>query len=326
MYEGPSITPDSSPRHESPAEPSMQTDTNEAQSSVKRMRVRVEVSAGSCDAPQLAGVVEVPIHRSKGSLQIGLALQGEEDAGECSTVPASPPSEHGRAVLLPPAPEGFGEFGISLLDYWRLKEDWETGATTLEDMATTYGESAAQALLQSWTREREKHTRGRLAPERGTRETGDDQGDETAMISIGSVTLLVLPTIGSAVNEDEDLMRVAKEHLHRQRGEGWTTRQQASTLYYLIQQRGRAEYANRLPDFLEALGLPLDVDMEARCLPGATPFMHWLEAELWDIFVNEYEEGMGFETEGVMQMRSSPTMTMLKGRPGDAGPGLPEGE
>ncbi|CAE7857923.1 unnamed protein product, partial [Symbiodinium microadriaticum] len=150
-HEGPSITPDGSPRHESPAEPPMQTDTNEAQGSVKRMRVRVEVSTGSCDVPQLAGVVEIPIQRSTGSLQIGFTLQGEDDAGECSTVPASPPSDHGGAVLSPPAPDGFGEFGISLLDYWRLKEDWEAGKMTLGEMATIHREGPRSELVSGWS-------------------------------------------------------------------------------------------------------------------------------------------------------------------------------
>ena len=311
-HEGPSITPIDSPIHEPLADHLMQTDENEAQRSTKRMRVMVEVSSGSCDVPQLAGVVEIPIQRNRGSLKVDFTLQGDDDVGESSTVPASPPSDHGGAVLSPPAPDGFGELGISLLDYWRLKEDWEAGRTTQEEMATTYGESTAQALQQSWALHRRPHAGQQMEPGQSTGESEADQGDEIAMISLGPLALLAWPTTCGAANEDEELMRVAKEHLHRQRGEGWTARQQASTLYYMIQHRGREEYANRFPEFLEALGLPCDVDMGARCLPGPTPFMHWLEAELWDIFVNSYEEEMGFETEGVMQMRDSPTMTIAE--------------
>ena len=72
-----------------------------------------------------------------------------------------------------------------------------------------------------------------------------------------------------------------REHLYRQRGQGMTVREQASTIYQLMESRGCREYLDMVPRLLEEVGLDVDIDLSARCLPGPTPFMVWVETEMW---------------------------------------------
>ena len=111
------------------------------------------------------------------------------------------------------------------------------------------------------------------------------------------------------MERDEDLMRILREHLNRQRGEGITTRAQASTLYHLMENRGNNDYMQEFPEIAAELGLELDVDLSHRCLPGATPFFTWVEAEIWSAFTDQVEGIMGFETEVVQNNRAQPTMS-----------------
>ena len=98
------------------------------------------------------------------------------------------------------------------------------------------------------------------------------------------------------------------ELLQRQRGEGTTMREQASTLYSLMESRANLHYMEQFPELMESLGLEVNVDTSARCLPGATPFFQWVEEELWQQFVDFFEAASGFETNQVQRHRSIPSM------------------
>ncbi|CAE7811621.1 unnamed protein product, partial [Symbiodinium sp. CCMP2456] len=90
---------------------------------------------------------------------------------------------------------------------------------------------------------------------------------------------------------------MARDQLARLRREGWTRRQQASMIYVLVQRRGHEEYLSELPNYLAQLDLDLDVDLSPHNLPTAPPVMEWIEAEIWDEYIDFFESNAGAETE-----------------------------
>ena len=48
-------------------------------------------------------------------------------------------------------------------------------------------------------------------------------------------------------------------------------REQASTIYQLMESRGCREYLDMVPELLEQVGLEVDISLDARCLPGLRP-------------------------------------------------------
>ena len=134
--------------------------------------------------------------------------------------------------------------------------------------------------------------------------------DDPVLLTVHSrVALLGSILVQGQGMDGTDLTRsMLREHLRRQRGEGATVREQASTLYYLMMSRASQHYMEQFPDYMEDLGLEVDVDASARCLPGPTPFYQWVEEEMWQQFVDFFEAMSGFETEEVQRNRGSPTM------------------
>ena len=308
--EAPSITPDNSPLLNDSVTKGVDRATPTREAPTKRLRVKVEISSGSSDTPQLTGNIELPFRNNCSSLKVQFTVQPENDTNSTCTVPATPTVAPCGATLPPPAPGGFAEMGISLLDYWRLQEEWQARTITEAELVTNYGQATADQLIRSWGQ------MGTLAHGSGTQQRGseDDRrekpGDETTLLDVTSLAGLMSTTVmARAMETQEDFLGLAKEHLHRLRGEGWTRQQQASTLWQLVQERGSRDYEIEFPDMLEELDLPVDVNMHERCLPGPTPFMRWVEMELWELFVDRYEATMGFETEGVMRLRDGAVMT-----------------
>ena len=308
--EAPSVTPENSPLLNDSVKKGVDQDLPARENPTKRLRVRVEISSGSSDTPQLTGNIDLPFQNNCSSLKVKFTVQPENDTNSTCTVPATPTVAPCGATLLPPAPGGFAEMGISLLDYWRLQEEWQAQTITETELVTNYGRGTADQLIQSWRQVvNQAHDR---STQQGS--SADDQreqrGDETTLLDVTSLAgMMSTAVMARAMEAQEDFLGMAKEHLHRLRGEGWTRQQQASTLWQLVQERGSRDYETEFPDMLEELDLPVDVNMHERCLPGPTPFMRWVEMELWELFVDRYEATMGFETEGVMRLRDGAVMT-----------------
>ena len=200
-------------------------------------------------------------------------------------------------------------------DYRRARDAWMKGDTTTRDIALCYGEETAKQLITSWgenkpstTEADHQHDQDEAANETNSGEMREQ--DDTALLStyhLGIGTALAgRLTAGMEVNPE--VLSILREHLHRMRGEGMTTTEQVSTLYYLIEQREVPEYTQEFPDLMQNLGLDVDVNLDARCMPGPTPVMRWMESELWETFLDWYEGTIGFESEALQNMRGSPTL------------------
>ena len=112
-----------------------------------------------------------------------------------------------------------------------------------------------------------------------------------------------------AMDEEPLIFKIAKDQLGRLRREGWTRAQQASALFVMVQDRHCKEYLDRFPWLLADLGLELEVNLAPSCLPAPVPVLQWIEAELWDHFVDWYEANIGMESEGLQRLRERPTMS-----------------
>ena len=140
----------------------------------------------------------------------------------------------------------------------------------------------------------------------------EEETDETVYMSLAktlplAATHYFMQTLGM---DDMPLIhRIARDQLGRLRREGWTRQQQASVLFVLVQDRHCPEYIQRFPWLLADLGLELDVNLSPACLPAPVPVLTWLEAELWDLFMDWYEATAGAETEGLQRLRERPTMS-----------------
>ena len=297
----------------------------------KRQCLMVEVSSGSRDCPVLTRTLRVPLQDGRGDLRFHFEIREEQGSNTSETVPASPVGG-GRTTLPVPAPDLLGEAGMSLVEYWKAEDKWRIGALNQLQLAQCYGEEVAGELVRRWRLQ--GHSAQDVGPTSagesgediaraapcGSREEeiqgaeraedGAENPDETAMLTVGEVmgTLGVLATQGAAMEAERPSMDLIREHLFRQRGQGHTEREQASTLYYMMANRGCEEYMNQLPILFESIGLNVDVDLNARCLPGPTPFMTWVETEVWQEFVDYYEATIGHESEGLQALRGQQVM------------------
>ncbi|CAE7494044.1 ANKRD50, partial [Symbiodinium microadriaticum] len=312
------LTPGTTPRQRPELSP--------GQGEGKRRCLVVELSSGSGERPQRQ-VLRVPWDAERDRLRIDISVQDDHNVSEGSTVLAEP-AEDAASTLPLPAPGPLGDAGISLTEYWRLLDKVNSGAISMDEVETTYGTrvmmhlqglqaetTIAEGMLEETDGNHLRRQGVHLGEELNAAEippnTEEEQDDVTNLVTT-TMTVITggsLPWMASSMEEWSDpILSLAKEHLHRQRGEGTTAREQASTIYYMVQARQVPEYLDLLPDLLETLGLEVDIDMNCRVLPGPTPFIQWIEAELWEHFLDYYEAGIGAETTTLGSLRASPTM------------------
>ena len=276
----------------------------------------------------------------RGDLRFHFAVQEEEGSNTSETVAASPVESRGTTLPVP-APDLLGEAGMSLVEYWKVEDKWRQGAIDQHHLAQCYGDAVAGELVRRWratthppatTRDEEgaasSSQRGESFQTEARVEDERDIPDESAMMTVGAVmgTLGVLTTPSTGMEVERPSMDLIKEHLFRQRGEGVTEREQASTLYYMMANRGCDEYLNHVPVLFESIGLEVDVDLQVRCLPGPTPFMTWVETELWQEFVDFYEATIGHESEGLQALRGQEVMPEAEQEEWRRWAGAPRGE
>ncbi|CAE7907718.1 unnamed protein product, partial [Symbiodinium microadriaticum] len=288
----------------------------------KRQCLMVEVSSGSRDRPVLTRTLRVPLVDGCGDLRFRFTVHEDEGSNTTETVAASP-VEGGGTTLPVPAPDLLGEAGMSLEEYWRAEDKWRQGTISQPQLAQCYGDAVAAELVRRWraqehpqatTRDGERDAscsqRGEPSQMEARMEEERDNLEETVMLTVGTMmgTLGVLTTPSTGMEMERPTMDLIREHLFRQQGQGLTEREQASTLYYMMANRGCEEYLNQVPALFESIGLNVDVNLQARCLPGPTPFMTWVETELWQEFLDYYEAAIGYESDGLQALRGQEVM------------------
>ena len=287
----------------------------------KKTCLRIELSASVGRDRQTTGVLRVPMETGSTTLQLRVQVQEGSDNDTTETVPADSPPRLTETLLPHPAPGSLAHAGMSLLEYWRTYEAWTTGTISATQLTQTYGAQTAELLLRQW---RDMNT-GQAVPvcqDEGGLETSEDKAknqneatdqdtEEAALLTLPMQSLVVPLVAGmeaQGMAEAEGTMDIIKEHLCRQRGEGTTRTEQASSLYAMMQSRGHSGYLDYFPQLMEEIGLEVDVDLNPRCLPGPTPFLTWVESELWESYLDFYEAASGFESDALLALRGRPTM------------------
>ena len=232
-------------------------------------------------------------------------------------------------------PDGLGAAGVSMADYYRMRNAWLRGLLTYEEIETTHGNWVKEVLRKRWGsnnsddggaesepcrlpadprnvgNDKDPHQTTERRGDRDREET-EEETDETVHMSLVTSIQLVAAhhfTAALAMDDMPLIHRIARDQLGRLRREGWTKQQQASALFVLVQDRHCPEYIQRFPWLLADLGLELDVNLAPSCLPAPGPVLTWLEAELWDLFLDWYEATVGAETDGLQRLRERPTMS-----------------
>ena len=293
--------------------PSQRTPPAATPKQSRRKFLKVEINAENQNG-EGSHTVMLPLNNNEANLHLRLTVKNHISSDEEGTVAA------GSSPGTPLAPGLLGEAGLSLNDLMDLHEKWSRGALSMSDVELCHGARVARELSRRWqglqqggNDERDNAaasgTSQRGEPDEGGPEKGNE--DETTLLSLHAHLILaaILQKSARGMDYDEQMMGLLREHLYRQRGEGTTQREQTSTLYHLMENRGKRDYMEEFPAIAEQLGLEVDVDLSHRCLPGATPFFVWLEAEIWSQYADQVEGIMGFETEVVQSNRATPTMS-----------------
>ncbi|CAE7749213.1 pol [Symbiodinium sp. CCMP2456] len=120
----------------------------------------------------------------------------------------------------------------------------------------------------------------------------DQEDDDTVMLSVTGI-LVTAMTTAQAMEGVSPTILMARDQLGRLRREGWTRQQQASALFVLFQRRQHDEYMADFPAYVADLDLDLDVNLAPACLPTLPPVMEWIEAEIWEEFIDRFEGEIG---------------------------------
>ena len=226
------LTPGTTPRQRPELSP--------GQGEGKRRCLVVELSSGSGERPQRQ-VLRVPWDAERDRLRIDISVQDDHNVSEGSTVLAEP-AEDAASTLPLPAPGPLGDAGISLTEYWRLLDKVNSGAISMDEVETTYGTrvmmhlqglqaetTIAEGMLEETDGNHLRRQGVHLGEELNAAEippnTEEEQDDVTNLVTT-TMTVITggsLPWMASSMEEWSDpILSLAKEHLHRQRGEGTT--------------------------------------------------------------------------------------------------------
>ncbi|OLP91571.1 hypothetical protein AK812_SmicGene26725 [Symbiodinium microadriaticum] len=315
--------------HEVPSEfltpgrtPSRNTSRQASPRQRRQKYLKVELAMEGSEGRGRSSVV-LPLVNNKAQLSLRFTTTDRNVSEDEATVAAETSTGSAGVALPPSAPGVLGEAGLSLQDLRELHRKWSLGTMSMGEIERCHGPTVAQELRARWdtpqgsgtladNEETIEHKVGATTENSGENDmTKDTEPEESNLLTTGmSITFaLTLTPNTQGMDNEVDVMELLREHLHRQRGEGTTAREQASTLYYLMESRGNQHYMQEFPEIAEQLGLEVDVDVSSRCMPGPTPFFVWMEAEVWANFIDQVEGMMGFETEIVQRNRATPTMS-----------------
>ena len=215
-----------------------------------------------------------------------------------------------------------------------MRYQWINDLITFQEIETTHGAEVVRLLQDRWFGDeglllyaQEEPEGSNKRAEAGPSEPGTRRRREAAQTSATckpdeeteesshlALTLAIQAVVTQATwegraREYESLeVRLARDQLGRLRREGWTLREQASALYVLVQARNDGDYSDHFPTMMMELDLPVDVNLSPSCLPAACPVLTWIEAEMWDRFVDWFEGMIGAETESLQRIRDQPNM------------------
>ncbi|CAE7232723.1 unnamed protein product, partial [Symbiodinium sp. CCMP2456] len=281
-------------------------------------------------------------------LTVRVCEEEAECESTASTEAAHPPSGSMQHLVLPqPAPDDLGALGISLTDYVQLWEAWKTGCLSMEEIARCHGGTAARALQRRWgPMPTETHLVPATVPmeeveadltatgegddlvaplsldapldaveevERPAAETAQDDQDGTSLLMLYALALPYL--VGAAQEECVQVppmfITVAVQQVECWLRQGLSGAMLTAGLLRNAEARGDLEYMNAYESYIESLGLPFEANyaLVGEIAAQDRAILVWMEAELWDDYVDQVEEQTGWESNQVGTMRAAATMS-----------------
>ena len=285
----------------------------------------LEVKIYERGSTRRGALLNIPMTGTTVSLGRDLRITEGEDAAADETADATCHADTPAPEMeLPePGPGRLAEMGISMGDYKRMRHQWLNDEITFQEIERIHGKEAARMLMERWFGEEGLLLYAQTDDEEGlgqeVKAPLNEQGkpketeepDETSHLGLTLVlhATIALATRDGLAREYEAIeVRISRDQLGRLRREGWTRQEQSSALYVLVQARNDGDYSDRFPEMMGELDLPVDVNLSPACLPAACPVLTWIEAEMWDRFVDWFEGEIGAETESLQRLRNRPNM------------------
>ena len=296
-------------------------------------RRHIEVTLQTQGPGDQAGILRLPLEGN--STSFGVNVRVVEEPACCSVQPETRQGSTNQELPLPEAGPGrLAELGVSMRDYKRMRYQWINDLITFQEIEATHGKEVVRLLQERWFGDeglllyaqeepgegQDRAAAGPSEPEGRTHSEAEmnavvcnptEETEENSHLALTFVFQAVVTqaTWQGRAREYEALeIRLARDQLGRLRREGWTLREQASALYVLVQARNDGDYSDHFPTMMMELDLPVDVNLSPTCLPAACPVLTWIEAEMWDRFVDWFEGMIGAETESLQRIRNQPNM------------------
>ncbi|CAE7776695.1 unnamed protein product [Symbiodinium sp. CCMP2456] len=206
-----------------------------------------------------------------------------------------------------------------------VRNNWVDGPAQARNLPDLYVDTSegneaksAQAVSAAEPPQAEPTT-GETKPPVTTAAAGRDHAhlgdDDTALLALFVKLIPVIPKVLAPevpVVCEPTVLQLATawvEHFLRQ---GRANLLLASNLLALAEQRGCRDYMNGWEDILLELGLHPEADMTrlAELSPQDVEVLRWIEAEMWDNYVDDLEEQVGWESPQVMDARGQHNMPL----------------
>ncbi|CAE7571921.1 pol [Symbiodinium sp. CCMP2456] len=244
-----------------------------------------------------------------------------------------------------PAPGDLAASGISMSEFMGLWTGWKSGSICYEDIARVYGNHAAQLAQRLWSDlPAEAYTNPTLYPqeqnldvepaqsevmhatqqqdphltalesqtERTPDHTKETLDDEAALLTVVMRLLPALQVLAPEVPVVCELtaMQLASNWIRRLRQQGLENVVITSCLLNYAQARADGEYMQDWEDILLELGLEVEGDQgRTEEVPHAvSEMLQWVEAEMWEDYVDRLEGLVGWESQQVANAREVANM------------------
>ena len=305
----------------------------------KRRVLRVELSSGSADQPRTASL-NIPWEEDTGTVTLSFSVLNagpNESVSSASTVPVQRNQSMAggcRPGALPPgAPFSLDFFGLSAGEFERLHLDWHAGEIAEEEVTATHGPWVSEELVKRWGQpgawlnpsplsppgeSGDMLPHGAVEAAGGLLETAvdDDQTPGEEGDANGLFHVWTIPAVGvlgtrepEAPRERVDFFTMARRVVAHLEGCSVPMLVISSALMELIWARADHDYTMAAEEYYDRMEIPMHVDRDRADEMEETThaLVIWLEAELWQEFIDELE-GMVGESEQVMRARAQPTM------------------
>ncbi|CAE7344140.1 pol [Symbiodinium sp. CCMP2592] len=285
------------------------SDVEEGPPRTKRKVLQVELSSGSADRPRTTTRLELPLNET-GTAELHMTAT----VAEVSLTPQTSPTPPSALLALPDqAPHGLHLWGLSMSDYNALWASWRTGCLSVAEISRVHGPVVAATLMREWgALPVEAYLPDAMAardPLEDEPITKDAEGDENGLSQWWWTLVPAVPGMPGrpTVPQTDSFFPLGRRVVQYLVGQGAESGLLATVLQMMAEDRHSHDYDIMLQDYLLALDLPVEADCarENEVEPHHRDVLQWIEEELWEEFIDLMEATAGWESDGVMSLRTN---------------------